>query len=355
MRTPLGWLLIPLLMAGCSTEYVQPQIETFAQSVDASTATALQRYAAEGIALRYREEYHREMANRSLASNQPVLVYQFDKGGCDRAISLAVSLEDPALADFANHCRLVIIEFDPVSNTYRSVDPLEIRPPDDQEGVRGENARRVAEALRGYANALAELAAADTPQAVGASFGMAALAVQNLGAEARKLKGGENLPPPDARFGAGSALVQTVLTEVLEAKRYRLLKLLVTEADRTVEISARSLAAWYQEQSAEEIRAAYGTLHEAVTAAQEAVIAQSPDRAGLLAAVREAYEAVEVVETNAPWRVFLGIAEGHRAILQSLNAPASLEQLAAANQRIARLVDQTHSFVESIDAHKNKP
>jgi len=352
MRRPSIWFLIAALVSGCSTEFVQPRIETFSQSVEGSAGSVLERYESQGIPALYLAEYHQAMAAKGAMYGA--------QGHCDRPISLSVALDDPALQDFAHHCALVVgvasVKYDPVQGAYASIDPLDIRPPDGGPGVEGGNARRMALALRGYAAALAELAKANTPQDVGASFAAASQAAQGLLTETKKARGADGIPPAtEALLGAGSSLLQSLLTEALEAKRYRLLKQLVTQADPVVEVSARVLAAWYYDESREEISGLYEQLNEAVGAAQNATLEQAADTAQRLGQVRDIYEALKKAETNAPWRVFLGVAEGHRAILHSLNAPTSMEQLLSANQRISRLIEQTQAFAQAIDAAKKPP
>lgn len=328
--------LLLLTVAGCSTAPVQPRITDFSQSVEALTGVALERYQAEDVAPLYRAELDAAVAGQNAL---------LDMAGCDRPIGISVALDDPALRDFSRHCALVTVRRDDPTV------PVAVRPADGQPGVMGENARRLALALRDYAGALSRLATADNPQQLGESFAAASTSLIALGSEASKVRDGAPLSAErQAAARAGASLLQTALVTAFEVRRYRLLANIVDAADDDVAVASRALAAWYFELDRDDVLGRYDDLHAAMAAYQEAAATGAAAQTPLAAAAREAYEAVVAAEAAAAWKPFLGIAESHRLLREAMQAPADFARLAEVNARIDQLVEQAKAFIAAVDA-----
>lgn len=304
------------------------------------TEQALERYEAEGISALYRSELE-----EARAKQHAILAMD----GCESAIGISVELGDPALQDFTRHCRLATVMLNNLSV------PVAIRPEDDQPGVAGENARRIAVALSDYAAALSALATAETPQEVGEAFAAASTSLVNLGSEASSVGRGSPLSPEELKVAqTGASVLQTALVGALEARRYRLLANIVDAADRHVAVASRILASWYFEPDRQQILANYEALRSAMAQYQDAVATESPKRVQLAEVAHEAYETVAAAEESAAWKPFLGIAETHSLIREAMQEPANLESLSAVNARIGKLVEQVQAFVGAVDASKDK-
>lgn len=346
MILPRLAILTAGLLAGCSTARLTPEIASFAGAVERSSAEVVERYRTEGIAQKFSDEYDRAVVARG-AILQP--------DGCAGPIGFSAELDDPALVDFSRHCGLVARILDPATG---DIVDVAITAADGQEGITGENARRLALALGSYAAAIRKLAESDAPKQLGASFAAAAGSVNALIGEAAKLEPGGGLDADTVRaMQSGTDLFGTLITEAFEARRYRLLQQIVTRADRSVALVSRALAGWFWLREEPGLAELYAALDDAALEQGFAVagVGAGGDPADAVAAtaeLRRRHAALAAAETDARWRVFLEIAVAHRAILDSLDQPLSLEELGAANQRIIDLVRKTDAFVKAIEAVK---
>lgn len=341
-------LAVSAMIAGCSTAPVQPAISAFATSVEKSTAEVEQRYKADKIADKYSAEF-----DRAVVDAQAVL----QQDGCSAPIGLSVDPGSEALSDFSAHCDLTAVVLDPTAG---ALSEIVIVVPDGQDGVEGENARRAAAALSRYATSIKALAETNLPGELGDKFGAAATSVNGLIGEVAKLGDGKGLEKDTIKvLDTGASLFGTLFTEAFEVRRYALLKKLVERADPSVALSARVIAAWYKKSEDPDLDAKYNELDEVAAVQATAIVAirgGSIDKAVAVAAavaatetLRNRYRIVEEAETKAKWRVFIGIASAHEAILKSFNKPKSLEDLATANDRILDLVAKTDAFVKAVE------
>lgn len=328
------------VLTACSSQQVQPMIGVFAEVALDSAESVISKYDDDGLQQIYTDEFHDEMARKNLT---------YQVSGCSDLLKPSIKLENPRLIDFKHHCSII------PSNVSMKQDEVEFfevefRPPSGGEGVEAYNVRRVAISLAEYALALSELVTASTPQDLKESFGEASYALVGLASNAKLLssQGNDLSASAQALFETGSSLFGTLLAEAFEAKRYRLLAELVRSSDKTVETATRIIATWYYKKEKSEIRLAYERLEESVSLSNVAAITSKENQKELLDEVLSAYDAVVVAEEDAQWRVFVGIAQAHRAILKSFDEPKSLDELLEANSRIADLAYQAKAFSAAV-------
>ena len=207
------------------------------------------------------------------------------------------------------------------------------------------HARKAAQSLQAYAEALYELTNSKSPQDLAMSFSGASEALAGLKASTDSLSPGSGMSErASTLFQTGSGLIATLLGEAYEARRYRLIGELVRESDPLVETASRVIATWFFAGEKDSIQEAYAMLEEIAPMSHASAAAGMEGQAQLLDELHGSYTAVQNSELYASWRPYIGIAQAHRAILESFNAPASLDELLEANDRVSNLVDQVRMF-----------
>lgn len=336
--------ILAMLLAGCSTIPVQPAISDFTSAVQATTAAAEKRYREENVAALLAAETDEAVVEAGAF---------YDLINCDGPIGLSVDLNDPALSDFGQHC-----SYETFLPGEGGVENRPVEVEDGQPGLTGDQAVRIARKLSAYASALNTLATSDKPAELEKDFSTAASAVLDMFDEAKKIKtDGEGLAQPDRELAnAASGLGSSLLRGYFETRRFRLLLALIEQSDPAVQVSARAIAGWYRSQTSAQILGAYQRLEVAKAAQQRATMAHrngDGTKEAALEATREfrtAYEELARLETNAPWRTHLAIAEAHSAMLEATRSPYDLDALAYANGRIDDLVSKTIVFVDAVEA-----
>lgn len=334
-----------LLLCACTTTPQLPAIVDFADSVTAVSVGVTKRFEEEKISDLYNEEFNQEVTAQKL-----VLIQE----GCADLISPeGISFSDPSLDDFDQHCKLTPSR---QSANGGGFEPALVTVPTDQPGSDGRNAQRISLALNDYSKSLKALAESKLPSELGVKFKAAATSAKALGIEVSKLNDGSGLDPKSlAIVETGIDLVGGLLTETFEARRYVMVKRIVEQSQKRVEIAALILATWQYEPELPVLEALYDQLQEkrrAQTSAAGRLLNGDGSEKELLVATRELRALkgeIEKRETTAKWRVFPKIAQAHYAIEQSFEKPG-LDAIAAANDRIAALVAQTKEFVQAIEA-----
>lgn len=335
---------VVLLLGACTTAPAQPFIETFSETVRHTSSVVEDRYEEDNIAALFQAEKDAAMIEKQAF---------YDLEGCEGPIGLSVVLDAPGLEDFAAHC-----SYETFHVQGDTIEAFTIRPSDGQPGISGENAARLSRHLVAYATALDRLASSSGPSDLADDFGSAAASVLTLADEAKKLSNDGEPIGEEARAlaEAGSGLASSILQGAFEAKRYRMLRSLVNQSDPSVQLASRAITGWFRGRTSKKIIAAYEEL-ESAKALQQSEIGKlrrgqgsREDALEALQNFREAYGALEQLETNAEWRFHLAIAEAHSAIRVSLNNPGNFESLAYANERIDDLVTKSKAFIEAVEA-----
>lgn len=326
-------LVAILSCAACSTGHVLPEIDAFGQAVTAAAGAGERLFppgqTAEGVAALRRQQ---------IAAAGGVLVVEDGPGGlCGLPVSPG-SL-DPALPPprFDDICRLRAAVAADADATF------EPRLPDTDPAVVARSALTLLAALGDYAEALAALARSDAPQSTATALGGALGALAALGSAAQAGIGGTAPSPATAAIvSAGNGVLSATTREALEARRHALLREVVRAADPAVADAAQTLAV----AAARTDAAARDRLYAALLATADDA---SPGDAAAMAAVEAAAARTRAAEDSAAWRPFFQIAAAHRAIRDSLDAPADFARLAEANARIAALAGSVRALVTAVE------
>lgn len=328
-----GFAVVPLVaVLGCTTNHLTPDIQTFSASVE-NIVTA-DRATAQGRSLDARVKAARfadfaaakvlftidEEDEAVCSYNRPDLRPETFEEGC--------ALQPVALNEATGEQQKVSSQYDTLAVQAASERVIDA----GDEGLLKELlADRLSSDLLTYAAALNALATATEPADISASAGKAFDAFNGLGDEVERAEVA-NGSPRGQRRAANRTLLTTLTSEVLETWRYNLLKSILRNADQTVEAAARQLAilSFNREKQG---------LDGPKTAFENATLDQVLGSAASLEAAEAARQSLADADSAAAFRRYANIAAAHSAIRQSLDAPADLARLTAANKRIVTLSD----------------
>ncbi len=343
MRKPLLAAAALPLLGACSTGHLTPDITNYGKTVEAIVAEDVKTPAARSLP-------DRIAAQRRIDFAASRVIY----GSSDRE---ACSYDRPDVAAdapaFRDSCTLVprILVGDDLQVAASEYDPAAAQAAADVVINAGDDALLreqlgygVREDLVAYGKALAELASTTDPAATGVAVGQAFDAITGLkdSLSAAASETGQPAPPSAIRQPART-LVSTLVGEIAETLRYRRLKSVVQSADPFIQQASVQLAilAFRGEGAALEAKAARMT---------DALAEQEPGSAASLAEVEAAHAALATADGKAAFGRYAEIGRAHRAIREALEAPADLDRLRAANQRIIALAEAFKAVAEASDA-----
>lgn len=351
MRRECLTLALCLLLAGCSASDVAPQIGDFAKATQEATSKGAVKDS--GLSITKAEL---AAARRRAMVAHGAYYGRLMIGDC----SLASLSEDLTYRPLEETCPLQPVlrsaegEEVPVTTVFHSpaerlaVATVLAAAPGDEDLQRRYEASLLLAELSEYADALNTLATSNAPKEVADQVAASVTSLSKLheGVSAlKKAEGGEALElPPYKEIGG---LLQNLTAEALETRRYFLLRALVSSYDETVQVAAIQLGALSALHERAEIIAKKSGAATFVPADEAAVEASEDFDAGTLAglaAVEEAHATLIAADDGAPYAVYSGIGTTHAAILAALEAPASAEQLLAANARIQTLVKSVEAY-----------
>lgn len=332
LMSPVKLVLLAsyVVLVGCSTSYLMPDIGAFgsavANIVDADKASPSANSLPGRVAA----------ARRSDFAAARVLYSQSNEAVC--------SYNEPALRPqpFSTGCVLVPMWLDPSSDELviaasqydtllQQVSARHVIPAGNQELLKELLAFRLRDDLLSYATQLQSLAQATEPADISTSLGVAFDAISKLGDEISRAEVVTGTEHSDRR-ATRKTLATTLASEVLETWRYNLLKSLVHEADQNVQAAATQLAilTYRTEQTG---------LRKKKDEFEASSLNQVPGSASSLKKIEDRHVALAKADQKASFRRYAAIGQTHGAIVQALNAPADLERLAAANKRIVALAE----------------
>jgi hypothetical protein len=329
-------ILFPVaLLTACSTTAVTPALTTFSTAAETAAKshlklveTAQHKTEVQAARLRLLEKegaaYQEISASDCLYVRPDVRVepQSFDQS-CTPKL---VAADDKVIATY----------FDPpaVQNrAERLVDAL----PQDIDLMRDHEGIQLAKSLQSYAEALANLSASTAPQDISKGLSSTITAVGGLHSVVSSIstrEGGTAPNPPD--FSRAAGITSVLAREILETKRYQILKRVVTQADPFVRIASRQLAILTFDAERAKIEPVANELREA------SVSFEAGSAAGI-ARTERAIEALSKADQQAAFRQFDRLQQAHAAILTSFDAPRSTENLTAANTRINEFLDAVKS------------
>ncbi len=210
-----------------------------------------------------------------------------------------------------------------------------------------QNHLRLAGALGGYAAELGAIVSASDGDALEAAATDAGAAVQSL---ADKLAASNPSATP-VDVGPIASFIASGLRIGLEAKRFEILKRVVTKADPVVQDASGRLSIFASQlYYINEVQPAFAAMDNAVFRAVPEPSSSFPSRVKEATTQQQAYLAVLAA---APGDVFKAVADAHHDLLAALNDPRT--QIDALKQSIATLSEKAKALADVLktsDANK---
>ncbi len=324
VKLGLSVSLIGILLMGCSTNKVTPDIAAFGGAVE--TIAKKDRKAARKRGLPERVAAARRVdlaaVNAVYTTNNPE----------------ACSYTYPSLATapprFKAACKLVpknekgqvvATMFDPLAKQ----EAADIVAPTRNKALLREHLTlKIVRDLEQYASGLKTLAESTLPGEIGKSTSKAFSAAAGLSDTVRAVAAAEGTAAPK-RTVVGS-LLSIGARETAEAARYRRLRNIVEYADPFVQKATVQLATLTFQRE----KGALGPLADEF---QEGLSDFDGGTEAGLARIDKAYAALADADKSAHFRIYSDIGLGHRAIVESLSTRASIKELTRANDRIDEL------------------
>lgn len=339
-------------LSACSTTHLVPRIDEFGGSVTSIAARdntpAVERSLGERVAAARLRDFAREgvrFVTPGFGDDDP--------GAAEQAAIAACDYVRPDVARvpqrFRTGCRLVPLNRQerPAASVFDSyvvqsaVRPQDVVQTSDVPLLKEYLAFRLREDLKAYSEAILELATSREPEALGTASAQAFDAVVKLrDAIGMAASPTGTAPPPDPRRQAARTLIPLLAEEIAETLRYRRLRQTVEFADPFVSRAAIQLSILAYEREAAVLERRADTFQAE----------RLPDDWGSLRNLRAteaAWEALAKADDGARYRTYSEIGATHRAILESLRAPSSIERLNDANKRIFELAEAIKAFAES--------
>ncbi|SNY46378.1 hypothetical protein SAMN06297129_0948 [Pseudooceanicola antarcticus] len=331
-------VLIPLTLMGCSTSGVAPKITDFAKA----TSEAAKAGEAPGSGLSVTEAELRDARRRTLVAHQAIYL-GFEGSKCEltaiaaqwdfKPLSETCKLE-PVILDNGRET-IVATPFDTpeAQNAAERILPALER---DQPLRRRYAASLLLKELGTYAAALGSLATSDAPETVATEVSASIGSLSDLHAAIAALDKARGKPAPaQPAYKTLGKLLQNLTAEALETRRYALLKSLVEANNDTVRLASIQLAL---------ISAETAKLSDLDKALEDLSYREDFGSLTWMKDVEAAHAALIAADAKADYRAYSDIGAAHVAILESLRAPASAEQLLEANKRIQSLVSSVENY-----------
>lgn len=324
--------VIGILLMGCSTAKVTPDIATFGGSVEIIAKN--DRKAA-----RYRGLPDRVAAARRADLAAANAVYTVTNSEACSYTYPSLTVAPPR---FKTACRLVPknAQGQVIATEFNSIAKQEaadiVVPTRNRAVLREHLTLKIVRDLEQYAAALKVLADSNLPGDIGRSTSKAVGAAAGLSDTVRQVAAVQGTSAP-SRQVLGS-LLSIGAREAAEAARYRRLRKIVEYADPFVQKATVQLATMaYQREK--------GRLDPLATEFQEGLNDFDGGTEAGLARIEKAYSDLAEADRTARFRTYSNIGLGHRAIVQSLSKQASIKELTRANDRIDELSKSVKTLV----------
>lgn len=335
-----------LLVAGCSTGYIAPDIAKFGQTVEAvgarDAATPAGRTLAARVAAARRSDFARHGVQYGTSDRDACEYNRPDVSVAAQPFGEACTLVPFALVN--NELVVAASEFDPMAVQAAA---KVVIPAQDGTLLREQLGFGIREDLVAYGTALIGLAKSDDPAAIGTAAGQAFDAVVGLqdAVGAAQSETGEAPPPSPVRKPARTFFT-TFAREVAETLRYRRLRAIVEAADPFVTTASVQLAilTFGKEEPA---------LVSQSSRLMAAIDSETAGSEANLAEIESAHTAMSDADAKAAFRGYAEIGRTHRAIREALDAPADLDRLSEANRRIIALAEAFKDLAEAIETEGN--
>ena len=328
--------LIGILVMGCSTKNITPDIAEFGDAVETVTNRDNQVAKKDGLPKKVAAARRADLAAAGA-------VYTASDPEACAYVQPQLKIAPPR---FSEVCRLVPKDvngqvvatiFDPMPKQ-EAAD--RIAPPQNETLAKEYLALKITEDLEQYAAGLIELSDSELPEEIGKSTSKAFGAATGLIDRVRTFAEIDKDPSPKRREIGN--LLTIAAREAAETARYRRLRAIVEYADPFVQKATVQLATLaFQKEK--------GKLEPLAFEFQEGLNDFDGGTEAGLARIEQAYAKLTKADKSAHFRIYSDIGLGHRAIVESMSTKASIVELARANERIVALAEAVKALVAEED------